>query len=150
MELEVAKEHLLHVLLVDDDSTDRELFIDAIGLAGKGYTVSEASHGREAIDHLEASEKLPDLIILDLNMPVMDGRETLKFIKTHDLYKSIPVCIMSTSSAHFDIVNAYNDGANLFLVKPFDFKELIEMLSSLLTLFSKYVTLAEKKIIPSS
>jgi DNA-binding response OmpR family regulator len=57
---------------------------------------------------------------------------------------------MSTSSAHFDIVNAYNDGANLFLVKPFDFKELIEMLSSLLTLFSKYVTLAEKKIIPSS
>ena len=66
------------MLLIDDDSTDRELFIDAIGLSGKGYTVSEASHGREAIDHLEASEKLPDLIILDLNMPVMDGRETLR------------------------------------------------------------------------
>ncbi|MBU1821904.1 MAG: response regulator, partial [Bacteroidetes bacterium] len=61
--------------------------------------------------------------------------------KTHPRLRTIPVCIMSTSSAPFDIESAYNSGANLFLVKPLDYKELIDMLASLLTLFSKYVTL---------
>ena len=74
-------------------------------------------------------------------MPVKDGRETLKELKQHEVYKSIPVCIMSTSSAHFDVQSAYETGANLFLVKPHDFKDLIEMSTSLLTLFSKFVTL---------
>jgi len=139
----VPKDKILHVLLVDDDSTDRELFIDAINLVGKKYSVSEAANGSEAMAYLQTTGKLPDLIILDLNMPVKDGRETLKEIKGHETLKRIPVCIMSTSSAHFDILNAYEAGANLFLVKPFDFKELIDMLSSLLTLFGKYVTLVD-------
>jgi CheY-like chemotaxis protein len=143
----VQKDKILHVLLVDDDSVDRELFIDAINLASKRYQVSEASNGEDALEFLNHHiENLPDVIILDLNMPVKDGRETLKEIKGHKIFKSIPVCIMSTSSAHFDIVNAYDAGANLFLVKPLGFKELIEMLSSLLTLFSKYVTLAKKDV----
>lgn len=143
----MQKDKILHVLLVDDDSVDRELFIDAINLASKRYQVSEASNGEDALEFLNHHiENLPDVIILDLNMPVKDGRETLKEIKGHKIFKSIPVCIMSTSSAHFDIVNAYDAGANLFLVKPLGFKELIEMLSSLLTLFSKYVTLAKKDV----
>lgn len=133
---------MFKILLVDDDATDRELFLDAINLSGKSYSVSEAAHGEEAIRFLNTSERLPDLVILDLNMPVMDGRATLKEIKQHEIFKSIPVCIMSTSSAHFDVLTAYESGANLFLVKPHDFKELIEMLTSLLTLFHKYVTLA--------
>lgn len=132
----------MRILLVDDDVTDRELFTDAINLAGKGYHVEEASNGQEALAFLTAnSARLPDLIILDLNMPVMDGRETLAAIRQHAVFKSIPVCVMSTSTAHFDVMSSYRSGANLFLAKPFDFKELIEMLTSLLTLFSKYVTL---------
>ena len=139
----MTKENMLHILLVDDDATDRELFMDAIGLAGKSYLVSEAGNGEEALSFLHRTDQLPQLIILDLNMPVKDGRETLKELKSHEVFRSIPVCIMSTSSAHFDVQNAYDSGANLFLVKPMDFKELIEMLSSLLTLFNKYVTLAK-------
>lgn len=139
---QVQKDKNLHVLLVDDDALDRELFLDAINLSIKGIQVSEASNGQEALYFLNNHvEDLPDIIILDLNMPILDGRETLKEIKSHSYFKSIPVCIMSTSSAHFDVANAYETGANLFLEKPLDFKELIEMLSSLLTLFSKYVTL---------
>ena len=137
-------DNTLHILLVDDDAIDRELFIDAIHLAGKKYTVAEAFNGKAAMEYLNTTDLLPGLIILDLNMPVKDGRETLAEIKNHETYKSIPVCIMSTSSAHFDVLNAYNEGASLFLVKPLDFKELIEMLSSLLTLFGKYVTLVNK------
>jgi two-component system, chemotaxis family, response regulator Rcp1 len=98
----VPKENLLQVLLVDD-ATDRELFIDAINLVGKKYIVSKAADGEAAIQFLNAAEQLPDLIMLDLNMPVKDGRETLKELKQHDIFKSIPVCIMSTSSAHFDV-----------------------------------------------
>lgn len=131
----------MEILLVDDDALDRELFVDAINLAGKRYKITEAENGEKALAYLNSAPALPQLIILDLNMPVMDGRATLKKLKTDQRFKSIPVCIMSTSSAQFDIISAYENGANLFLVKPLDFKLLIEMLSSLLTLFSKYVAL---------
>ncbi|HVF97602.1 MAG TPA: response regulator [Flavisolibacter sp.] len=129
----------MEILLVDDDASDRELFVDAIKLAGKDFKVTEAENGEKALQYLQSSSSLPHLIILDLNMPVKDGRATLKELKEHRLFKRIPVCIMTTSSAPFDISNAYENGANLFLVKPMDFKLLIEMLSSLLTLLDKYV-----------
>ncbi len=131
---------MLNILLVDDDVVDRELFIDAINLVGKNYEVSEAANGQLALDYLRKTAILPHLIILDLNMPVKDGRDTLKELKKDPLLKSIPVCIMSTSSAHFDVQFAYDEGASLFLVKPLEFDQLIEMLTSLLTLFSKYVS----------
>ena len=137
----------LKVLLVDDDVTDRELFMDAIRLAGKKYVVTEASNGIEAMTYLKETDELPHLIILDLNMPVKDGRETLREIKQHESFRKIPVCIMSTSGSPFDIESAYNNGANLFLVKPLDFKELIEMSTSLLSLFHKFVSLPEKHVV---
>lgn len=140
----MQRQDLLHVLLVDDDNTDRELFIDAVNIIGQTFVVTEASDGSEAIKYLEGAARLPDLIILDLNMPVKDGRETLLEIKHREAFKSIPVCIMSTSSAHFDVTNSYYTGASLFLVKPFDFKELTQMLSSLLQLFSNYVALPDR------
>lgn len=134
----------MELLLVDDDAIDRELFADAIGLAQKGHKIEEAQNGEVALEYLHAADRLPDLIILDLNMPVKDGRETLMELKAHPRLRTIPVCIMSTSSSPFDIESAYTTGANLFLVKPLDFKMLIEMLTSLLTLFSKYVTLPNR------
>jgi CheY-like chemotaxis protein len=137
----VKKEKRLHILLVDDDAVDRELFIDALNPGEKNCLVSEASNGQEALNYL-AANPLPDLMILDLNMPVKDGRQTLKELKAHPVYKTLPVCILSTSSAQFDVLNAYDQGANLFLVKPHDYRELIEMLTNLLTLFGKYVALA--------
>jgi CheY-like chemotaxis protein len=131
----------MEILLVDDDVLDRDLFVDAIRLSGKNYQVTEAENGEKALQYLQHASMLPHLIILDLNMPVKDGRETLKELKAHNRFKSIPVCIMSTSNAQFDVSNAYENGTNLFLVKPMEFKLMIEMLSSLLTLFDKYVTL---------
>ncbi len=137
---------MLHILLVDDDVIDRELFIDAMNMTEKKFDITEASNGEEGVEYLKRTERLPDLIFLDLNMPVKDGRETLKEIRANNKFKSIPVCILSTSSAHFDVLNAYDAGANLFLVKPLDFGELVEMTSSLLKLFEKYVTLPTKAL----
>jgi CheY-like chemotaxis protein len=131
----------MEILLVDDDILDRDLFVEAIKLTGKSYKVTQAENGEEALQYLQHTSILPHLIILDLNMPIKDGRATLKELKAHTRFKSIPVCIMSTSNAQFDVSNAYENGTNLFLVKPMEFKLLIEMLSSLLTLFDKYVTL---------
>lgn len=130
----------LHVLLVDDDATDRELFREAIHLSGRNCSVAEAANGEEALSAL-GNGRLPHLIILDLNMPVKDGRETLQEIKSNSHLKCIPVCVMSTSSAHFDVQSAYANGASLFLVKPHDFRQLTEMINSLLGLFQQFVTL---------
>src|SRR5688572_31726184 len=117
----VDKDRMLPILLVDDDTTDRELFREAIGLSPRNCTITEAADGEEALAAL-SSGPLPQLIILDLNMPVKDGRETLKEIKSDPRLRCIPVCVLSTSSAHFDVQNAYENGASLFLEKPHDFK----------------------------
>lgn len=126
-------------MLVDDDATDRELFEEAINLSGRKCTFAQAANGEEAMAALEGSA-LPQLIILDLNMPVKDGRETLREIKSDPRLKCIPVCVMSTSSAHFDVQNAYENGASLFLEKPHDFKQLTDMIDCLLQLFQQFVT----------
>ena len=131
----------LKILLVDDDEIDRELFRTALEQVAENWHLEEAQHGEAALNFLLAQQDLPHFIILDLNMPVKDGRETLKELKSHPLLKVIPVCIMSTSSAHFDIVNAYDNGANFFIMKPFGFRELQEMLGSLVGLYQKYIFL---------
>jgi len=144
----VKKQDQFQVLLVDDDATDRELFIDALQHSGNRLSIAEASNGEEAFVYLAGLSSLPDLIILDLNMPVKDGRQTLKELKENALFRKIPVCIMSTSNAHFDVENAYSIGANLFLVKPLDFREFTEMTSSLLNLFTRFVTLPDPIVAP--
>ena len=129
----------LTILLADDDPVDRELFIEGMNETGAKFKVDEVENGEELLHHLSAAKTLPDLIILDLNMPVKDGRETLKELKTSLIYRHIPVFILSTSSARFDVELACHSGANLFLVKPHGYREIVEMLNSLFTLFGKYV-----------
>jgi CheY-like chemotaxis protein len=129
----------LSILLADDDPVDRELFIEGMNETGQRFSVDEVENGEELLSRLASVERLPDLIILDLNMPVKDGRETLKELKSSNAYRHIPVFILSTSNARFDVELACNTGANLFLVKPHGYKEIVEMLSNLFTLFSKYV-----------
>lgn len=128
----------LSIVLADDDPVDRELFIEGMNETGIKFQVHEVENGEELLTYLSSASALPDLIILDLNMPVKDGRETLKDLKTSETYRHIPVFILSTSSARFDVELACSNGANLFLVKPHGYREIVEMLRSLFTLFGKY------------
>ena len=137
MHTQAAKE--LFILLADDDPVDRELFIEGMNESGVRFHVAEVENGDELLHHLATTTLLPDFIILDLNMPVKDGRETLKELKSSETFRRIPVFVLSTSSARFDVELACNSGANLFLVKPHGYKEIVEMLQNLFTLFSKYV-----------
>ena len=129
----------LSILLADDDPVDRELFIEGMTETGARFKVAEVENGEELLHHLSTTPPLPDFIILDLNMPVKDGRETLKELKRSEAFRHIPVFILSTSNARFDVELACHTGANLFLVKPHGYKEIVEMLQHLFLLFSKYV-----------
>lgn len=129
----------LSIFLADDDPVDRELFTEGMRETGTCFTITEAVNGQELLYCLSAAESLPNLIILDMNMPVKDGLQTLIELKTTDAYRHIPVVILSTSNAYFDVEGACRSGASLFLVKPHSFKEIVEMLDCLLTLCSKYM-----------
>ena len=129
----------LDILLVDDDSVDRELFIDALlTLSFKG-SINEAEGGNEALRYLKAAPQT-NLVILDLNMPLKDGRETLRELKADKKLRHIPVVVLSTSNSHIDVQESYESGACLFMEKPHDFDELKEMLRCLICLVSKYVS----------
>jgi CheY-like chemotaxis protein len=114
----------LQILVVDDDDADALMIEEALGAAERNATVTRVADGREALEYLNregayAGALRPDLILLDLNMPRMDGRETLAAIKTDDELKAIPVVILTTSGAAPDIASSYQHRANAYVTKPF-------------------------------
>jgi CheY-like chemotaxis protein len=127
----------LQILVVDDDDADALMIEEALGNAERQATVTRVSDGREALDYLHregeyADAHRPDLILLDLNMPRMDGRETLAAIKGDDNLKAIPVVILTTSGAAPDIVASYQHRANAYVTKPFgldDFEATVRQIN---------------------
>lgn len=120
-----------HILLVEDNIGDVILAKEAFENTGITDELIVASNGQEALEILnELSNKgiLPKLILLDLNMPIINGLEFLGTMRKNDRYKFIPTILLTTSSAENDIRQAYNVGANAYLVKPFDNDEFNEMI----------------------
>jgi CheY-like chemotaxis protein len=118
----------LEILVVDDDDADALMIEEALETTATHTTVRRVVDGREALDYLRrigkfAEANRPDLILLDLNMPRMDGRETLEAIKTDDHLKAIPVVILTTSGATPDILSSYQHRANAYVTKPFGLDE---------------------------
>ncbi len=122
---------ILDILVVDDNPTDAELTLRALRKAGLGQHLRWAESGAEALDLLRAAgapgaapHSLPRLILLDLKMPGMDGLEVLQSIKSLTALQRIPVVMLTTSSEPADIDRAYALGANSFLVKPVELRQL--------------------------
>lgn len=116
------------VLLVEDDPTDVYLLEEAFRNTPIPVKLHNAIDGEEGLAYLKRTGKhkkarRPDAIILDLNLPKMDGRELLEVIKSDKDLKSIPVLVMSTSSAEEDVAKTYGLGANCFITKPFSLKD---------------------------
>jgi CheY-like chemotaxis protein len=123
----------MFVLIVDDDAEDRELFMEAVSKVNPAVRLHSAKDGREAIQILtNGIPMLPDFIFLDINMPLMNGRECLVEIRRNPKLKSIPVVMYSTTSDTKEIQSFYKLGAHDFLIKPNNFNKLVEALDSII------------------
>jgi CheY-like chemotaxis protein len=122
--------HSLTLLCVDDDPDDVELFFEAARLLDSGLTCVKASNGYEALSIL--SSVRPDYIFLDINMPLMNGKETLMKIRQDKKMSSIPVCILSTSENPRELDQLKQIGADKCITKPKSFTELCLSISTVL------------------
>lgn len=128
-----------HILLAEDDPDDRMLTRRAIVESRMKTTVAAVTNGEELMQYLtregpygdETEAPRPDLILLDLNMPRMDGREALREIKSDANLRRIPVVVLTTSEAEQDILQSYDLGVNAFVTKPVSFDALAETMESL-------------------
>lgn len=123
----------MNVLLVDDDSDDVELFKDAIRELSPDIVCWSAKDGEQGLKLLrEELLVLPDCIFLDVNMPVMDGRECLSSIKSDSRLRGIPVFMYSTTSNDTEISLLKRLGAKDFVIKPPRFDLLVDLLKTVL------------------
>ncbi len=121
-------------LQVDDDKDDRELFREALEDVSKEINCHTAAGANEALELLASLHPgKPDVIFLDINMPLVSGWECLTLLKKHELYRDIPVVIYSTSSHGRDIEIAKDLGAHRFITKPHDYNLLISVLAEVIT-----------------
>lgn len=125
------------IWIVDDDSDDREILRDAFETNFKAAGYDFMENGDVLMDQLaqNASNGLPSIIMLDLNMPGKDGREALKEIKSNKAYQKIPVIVFTTSSSQRDKDHVYELGANCFITKPDTFDKLVSMAHHIVNLW---------------
>ena len=122
----------IQILLVEDNEGDIILTQEALTDAKIKNKVSVVRDGEEAINFLNSAVSnggidLPQLILLDINLPKIDGKEVLQYIKTTPELKKIPVVMLTTSSSELDIVDSYNHHANCFITKPVDLNKFFEV-----------------------
>jgi len=111
------------ILYADDDLDDKSWISEANKILNYSLDIEFVENGREVFEWLKQYGNLPSLIVLDLNMPELDGRQTLQKLKATDEYKEIPVVILTTSSNKADIEICRRLGASLYLVKPDKYSE---------------------------
>jgi len=126
----------IRILITDDDQDDREFFADAIADIHLDFPVEYCKNGLELLDRLyNKNLSIPDIIFLDLNMPIMSGFESLKQIRDNAQFKDIPIiAIYSTSATEDGIKNTFGLGANAYIVKPTDFNVLKKLLKKVIEL----------------
>ena len=118
-----------NILVVDDSPTMRRMVITSLG-ALRTVRSTQAGSGLEAIERL-AIEPV-DLMVLDLNMPDMHGMEVIGFVRSHHAYRKIPIVVLTTKGEETSRTEALAAGANRYLTKPFDPRQLADVVGSLL------------------
>ncbi len=128
-------QQMIEILLVDDDEADVWLTLESFKASKIANRITVCSHGQEALELLEArsanDESLPDLILLDINMPVMDGFGFLKEIKARSGMRSLPVVVLTTSSDDEEILRSYDLQASSFISKPVDVACFFEIVKAI-------------------
>ena len=117
------------ILLVEDAMTMR--MVETMTLRGAGYEVVTATNGEEGV--AAAEKELPDLILMDIIMPKMNGLDAVKKIREIEATSSIPIIMLTTRSEEDNVELAFKNGANDFITKPFESRELLEKVKSQLS-----------------
>ncbi|MGV3526432.1 MAG: response regulator [Candidatus Sericytochromatia bacterium] len=122
----------IHILLVEDNEGDIILTVEALREGRLQNTISVVRDGQEALDFLyrrqaHSQAPQPDLILLDLNLPKVDGVEVLQQIKSDTLLRMIPVVVLTTSSSERDILLTYSHHANCYITKPVDLDKFMQV-----------------------
>lgn len=125
------KLHKTHpILLVEDNPVDIDLTLRAFQKQNLTNPIIVARDGEEAInfiDKWEDGDQIPVVILLDLKMPKIDGLDVLKVLKSHSVFKTIPVVVLTSSSEVNDVQSAYKLGANSYIVKPVEFDKFVDV-----------------------
>ncbi len=125
----------LHILLVEDNEGDIILTREALGEVGAIKDISVVKDGKEALNYLFKKGRFenavqPDLILLDINLPKVDGKQVLKQIKEDEYLRTVPVIILTTSNSEKDITDAYFHYANCYITKPVDYNSFMKVMQS--------------------
>jgi len=125
----------LKIILAEDDKDDQDIFMEAVNATNVPSDVTTVENGQELIDILkDRTEPKPDIVFIDINMPVKGGKEALAEIKSDQELKDIPAVMLSTSNHQKDIEDTFNSGANLYIQKPNSFASLILILKKVFML----------------
>jgi len=110
-----------HIMLVDDNESDQVIVERALEDSDITCNLSIFSNGQEAIHFLtseKAKQHMPNLILMDINMPILNGKQTLQAIREHQALKHLPVVMLTTSNRDKDVIDSYRLGVNAYLIKP--------------------------------
>ena len=134
---------MTRILLVEDNNADALLIQEALRQVGSDHVVEHVSDGEQALTRLRGAGERPDLVLLDLNLPRKDGREVLAEVKADPELSSIPIIVLTTSSAPKDVAFAYRHHANSYVRKPLGLDRLVEAAQSIRDFWLRTATLPD-------
>jgi CheY-like chemotaxis protein len=141
--------HPVRILVVDDDPGDVLMIEEALADSDVDKVIDVVSDGEEAMEFLRAegrhtTARRPDVILLDLNMPRMDGRQVLGEVKQDEDLRTIPIVVLTTSNADTDIVGSYSLQANAYVTKPIDLDDFNDVVRRIDEFFGRVVVLPKR------
>jgi CheY-like chemotaxis protein len=145
-----------HILMAEDDPDDRVLVKESLDHNFLACKLDFVGDGEQLLDYLRrnrdyatlADAPLPDLILLDLNMPRKDGREALRAIKVDPALRRIPIVVLTTSRAEDDVFQTYDTGGSSFIIKPSTFDGWIDIMKTLVKYWFETVELPAERMSP--
>lgn len=126
----------LNILLIEDDAIEVMKFNRVLSTLKMNHKIIEANNGEEALEILKVKDIIPDIIILDLNMPKINGIEFLQILKKDEYLRYIPAIILTTSSNHKDMLECYKIGIAGYVLKPLKYDDYVDKIKKTLDYWS--------------
>lgn len=126
----------LNILLIEDDAIEVMKFNRVLSTLGLNHKIIEANNGEEALEILKVKDIVPDIIVLDLNMPKINGIEFLQILKNDNYLRYIPAIILTTSNNHKDVLECYKIGIAGYVLKPLKYEDYVDRIKKTLEYWS--------------